>query len=196
MQGRSQPRRRLVAPLLLAALVALPSGVAEAKPRAKKAAVRSCANTRLVPNQGNLRQITAATLCLVNRERELRRLRPLTNHTRLAAAARAHSRDMVARLYFGHVTPEGLTVSRRVLNAGYASPNRSWSVGENLAWGTGSYATPASRMAALMNSPGHRANILHPSFRESGVGVAPGAPARTRSGLPGGTYTVLFGVRR
>jgi uncharacterized protein YkwD len=196
MAGPFQPRRRLVAPLLLAGLVALPAGVAEAKPRAGKATVRSCANTRLVPNQGNLRQVTAATMCLVNRERELRRLRPLTTHNRLAAAALAHSRDMVARQYFAHVTPEGLTVSRRVLNVGYVSANRSWSVGENLAWGTGRYATPASRVTAWMNSPGHRANMLYPGFREGGVGVALDAPARVRTALSGGTYTILFGVRR
>ena len=195
MEGHSHHPRRLAVTLLLAALVALPVATAEAAPRAGKAA-RTCANTRLVPAQGNLAQVAAATLCLVNRERELRRLRPLSNNSRLASAALAHSRDMVARRYFGHVTPEGLRVSRRVLNAGYASPTRSWSVGENLAWGTGQFASPASRVTALMNSPGHRANMLNPSFREGGVGVALDAPVRTRSAAAGGTYTVLFGVRR
>jgi uncharacterized protein YkwD len=47
-------------------------------------------------------------------------------------------------------------------------------------------------MAALMKSPGHRANILSRSFEELGVGVVLGAPGR---GGAGATYTQNFGAR-
>jgi uncharacterized protein YkwD len=45
-----------------------------------------------------------------------------------------------------------------------------------------------------MSSPEHRANILNGDFRDSGVGVAPAAPAMCGEGLPGATYTQDFGV--
>ena len=43
-----------------------------------------------------------------------------------------------------------------------------------------------------MNSPGHRANILSPSFREIGIGVAYGAPV-AGAGTPAATYATDFG---
>jgi uncharacterized protein YkwD len=48
-------------------------------------------------------------------------------------------------------------------------------------------------MKAWMDSPGHRANVLKPGFRELGVGVVARAP---ESDDAGATYTVDFGVRR
>ena len=44
-----------------------------------------------------------------------------------------------------------------------------------------------------MNSPGHKANILRPHFKEIGIGIALGAAG---SGSNGATYTVDFGARR
>jgi uncharacterized protein YkwD len=44
-----------------------------------------------------------------------------------------------------------------------------------------------------MASPGHRANILAPRYREVGIGIAVGAPVRG-SGA-GATYTTDFGRR-
>ena len=65
-------------------------------------------------------------------------------------------------------------------------------IGENLAWGTGALATPASIMQAWMNSPGHRENILDPEYREIGIGVVAGNPS-TATGA-GATYANAFGV--
>jgi uncharacterized protein YkwD len=45
-----------------------------------------------------------------------------------------------------------------------------------------------------MASPGHRANILNPEFRSTGVGVSPQAPAPLAGGQAGATYTQDFGV--
>ena len=45
-----------------------------------------------------------------------------------------------------------------------------------------------------MASPGHRANILDPSYRETGIGVSPQAPVAFAGGQPGAIYTQDFGV--
>jgi uncharacterized protein YkwD len=45
----------------------------------------------------------------------------------------------------------------------------TWSVGENLAWGSGSLARVRTMFTAWLNSPEHRLNIVRPSFREIGL---------------------------
>ena len=61
----------------------------------------------------------------------------------------------------------------------------SWTFGENIAYGGGRYGTPKSITKAWMNSPGHRANILNPTFKDVGVGFEPGSPAtRTAAAAP------------
>jgi uncharacterized protein YkwD len=50
-----------------------------------------------------------------------------------------------------------------------------------LAWGDGRFATPRATVAGFMRSPEHRRIILTAAFRDIGVGVAPGAPARGRT---------------
>jgi uncharacterized protein YkwD len=65
-------------------------------------------------------------------------------------------------------------------------------VGENLAWATGTDATPRQLVVAWMASPGHRRNVLEPTFRDVGIGVAAGTPA---AGPDGVTVTTEFGVR-
>jgi uncharacterized protein YkwD len=111
---------------------------------------------------------------------------------RLARAAGAHARDMVARSYFSHDTAGGGSFVDRIVRSGYVAPNRSPSLGEDLAWGSGPLGTARSIVRSWMNSPGHRANILNGRFREAGLGVAMGAPG---GGLGGGgaTYALDFG---
>jgi uncharacterized protein YkwD len=77
----------------------------------------------------------------------------------------------------------------RIRKTGY----RGTTVGENIAWGSGPYATPRSIVRMWMYSPGHRANILRASFTEIGIGVALGAPEAGVSGAA--TYTTDFGER-
>jgi uncharacterized protein YkwD len=124
----------------------------------------------------------------------------LVNDVALDRTASAHSRQMVRRDYFGHVSPSGATAARRILRAGRASAagfvghRRRWKLAENLATAGGYLATPARIVAAWMHSPAHRANILDPALRTSGVGVAPGMPVRLAGGWRGraGTYTEDF----
>jgi uncharacterized protein YkwD len=100
---------------------------------------------------------------------------------------------MVERTYFDHDTQGGPDMAARILRTGYAR-NQGWSLGENIAWGTGDLGTAGSIQRAWMESPGHRANILRPQFREIGIGIAVGAPVP--GGDEGATYTTDFGVRR
>jgi uncharacterized protein YkwD len=183
----ASPRSLVVALLAACALVALP-GAAEAKRRA------ACANANAVPTAANLQQVRAAVLCLHNRERAARGLPKLTEQADLRAAAEDHSAHMVGAHFFAHDTPDGTDFAERILGTGYAR-GRGWSLGENIAWGSGPLATAAGIHRAWMRSPGHKANILRRQFREIGIGIALGAPEDTE-GQPGATYTADFGVRR
>jgi uncharacterized protein YkwD len=137
-------------------------------------------------------QITQATLCLVNAERTDRGIAALRTNARLAQAAAAHASDMVVRHYFAHASLDGRTFADRIKRTGYLTSALRWFVGENLAWGTGPYATPRAIVAAWMNSAGHRENILEAGFKEIGLGLAAGNP-RDTSG-EGGTYATEFGT--
>ena len=127
----------------------------------------------------------------MNRERAAAGLAALRLSPQLAAAAAAHSGDMVANHYFSHDSLDGRTMLDRVRAAGW-STSGSWRAGENIAWGSGSYGTPRHIVQSWMNSPGHRANILNAGFREAGSGVAAGAPERVS--FAGATYTMDFGA--
>lgn len=105
-------------------------------------------------------------LDLVNEERVAAGLNPLQADPELTEVARRHSADMFARGYFAHDTPEGRTPFDRMRDANV----RFITAGENLA------LAPTIPVAhtGLMNSPGHRANILRPQFGRVGIGVMDG----------------------
>jgi uncharacterized protein YkwD len=153
----------------------------------------SCANTALMPAPENVAAMSAATLCLLNGIRVDHGLAPLASNPHLVTAATAYAQDLIAGSYFSHTGRDGSTVFDRVKAAGYIPPGAGWSLGENLAWGTGSYSTPQGAVDAWMHSPGHRDNILRRDYREVGIGVVIGVPD---DGGSGATYTLDFGVRR
>ena len=105
-------------------------------------------------------------LDLVNQERQAAGLAPLQADPELTEVARKHSADMFVRGYFAHDTPEGLSPFDRMRAANV----RFTTAGENLA------LAPTIPVAhtGLMNSPGHRANILRPEFGRVGIGVMDG----------------------
>jgi stress response protein SCP2 len=117
-----------------------------------------------------------------NAERTRRGLRPLTVDTRLAAAAQAHSADMVQRGFFAHESPDGRQVWDRAVAAGYAYRK----VAENIAAGQRS---AEEVVRGWMESPGHRANILDGDLTQIGVGRAEG-------GSYGVYWTQVFGTPR
>ena len=154
---------------------------------AQPASAGACASVSATASTASAAQLKSATLCLLNQERAKRGLRPLRANKRLALAAKRHAEDMVRRDYFSHESPTGTDFVTRIRKAGYTRPT----LGENLAAGSGQYATPAATVRSWMNSPGHRANILHRRFREAGVGVVAGAPAM--GGSDSATYALTFG---
>src|SRR5436305_1088292 len=110
--------------------------------------------------------LEARMLEMVNRERVAAGLKPLAPDPALVEVARAHSADMFARGYFAHVTPEGSSPFDRMAEAHVTFRI----AGENLA------LAPTVKVAhtGLMNSPGHRANILRPEFGRVGIGITDG----------------------
>jgi uncharacterized protein YkwD len=112
-------------------------------------------------------------LIMVNREREAIGLQPVVMDVQLRSVARNHSQDMLERGYFSHYTPEGLSPFDRMDLAGVEYTY----AGENLA------LAPSVPLAhqGLMDSPGHRANILNPNFNKLGIGA-----------IDGGIYGIMF----
>ena len=91
----------------------------------------------------------------------------------LVQFARSYSLDMFQRGYFSHYNPEGESPFDRMEKAGITYT----SAGENLALAP----SVELSMQGLMNSPGHRVNILRPEFGKVGIGV-----------MDGGIYGKMF----
>jgi uncharacterized protein YkwD len=152
----------------------------------------ACPDPELVPAADNLPRIGAATLCLMNAQRRKHGLPPLTTDAILARASRGHSADMVKRSYFAHNSPEGRTVVDRLRSARYIPKGRGWTVGENLAWGSGPLGSPRAIVQAWLDSPGHRKNLLSPRYSAVGLGIVHGNPQDPGNGA---TFTTAFGRR-
>ena len=100
---------------------------------------------------------------LVNVERAKNGLSPLTEDWELSRVARYKSQDMRDRNYFSHTSPTYGSPFQMMKSFGISYK----SAGENIARG---YKTPSAVVSGWMNSSGHRANILNPSFTHIGVG--------------------------
>lgn len=108
----------------------------------------------------------AQMLVLVNEERRKHGLKPLQADNEMLQVARAHSEDMFVNGYFAHDNLKGQDPFDRMRAA-----NVQFSTaGENLALAQ----TVGIAHENLMNSPGHRANILNPSFGRVGIGILDG----------------------
>ena len=86
----------------------------------------------------------------------------------LNAAAQGHSDYQAAIKTMTHDGPGGNSPGARMTAAGYSW--RAW--GENVAYG---YNDCAAVIAAWMNSPGHRVNMLNPAYTNIGIAVAIGS---------------------
>jgi uncharacterized protein YkwD len=154
-----------------------------------------CQDAELRPSEANLDRIRAATLCLVNRERAANGERALQPNAALRQSAQGHTDSMVAENYFEHDGPGGQTPLQRMRDAGYIySSHIGYAIGENIGWGGAQLGTPKAVVAAWMASPGHRANILDPRYRDTAIGVSERLPSSVAHGQRGGIYTQDFGV--
>jgi len=118
-----------------------------------------------IPNTSDISTIESQVITIVNQERAKRGLQTLKVGATTSYVARLKSQDMVNKHYFSHTSPT------------YGSPFNMMeyfglkfsAAGENIAYGQ---PTAAAVMNAWMNSAGHRANILNPSYTYIGVGAA------------------------
>ncbi|MER6527530.1 CAP domain-containing protein [Streptomyces sp. NPDC001508] len=184
--GPGTPRSTSPAPSEPASSAPAPSRTATTKPTAtatptKPQTERPSAPAAAEPAKPTKRASAPATvsaqaaaeaevLRLVNEERAKVGCDALTANGALARLAEAFSEDMAARDFFDHTDPDGATPWDRATAAGVTGLG-----GENIARGQ---ADAAAVMAAWMDSPGHRANILNCDFKTLGVGVhfASGGP--------------------
>jgi uncharacterized protein YkwD len=200
------------APALVVALVALASAFAVGRGDAAvtqgvRTLVRAQLKTTAVakPARANARQRSAARAAMaalessvvarMNAVRRSHGLRPLRLNGRLRSAALFHSRDMGRRGYFEHDSITGTPFWRRIERFYPSRGFSSWTVGENLLWGSDTYDSTFA-VREWMNSPPHRRNILSRSWREVGIGAVffARAPGEYRS-RPVTIVTADFGSR-
>lgn len=126
----------------------------------------------------NLYDIESQVHALINTQRASNGLSPLAFDEKLASIARKHSQDMATRNYFEHDTPEGQTFSDRMVADGYNCAitigNTIYGGAENIFKESGYSigSVPSTTVDGWMSSPGHRANIVTPYWRNEGIGVA------------------------
>lgn len=109
--------------------------------------------------------IESEVVRLVNIERAKAGLPALKENWQLSRVARYKSQDMINKNYFSHYSPTYGSPFDMIESFGI----KFSAAGENIAMGQ---RTPQEVMNAWMNSPGHRSNILSPSYTEIGVGLA------------------------
>jgi uncharacterized protein YkwD len=108
-------------------------------------------------------------LCLVNQARKQRGLGPLAAPSSLARAAARKSGDILRCDEFSHEAC-GRDFTYWIERMGYEGCR----MGENIAYGSGSFATPRSIFRMWMSSSGHRRNILG-SYDDIGIGLQVGS---------------------
>ncbi|GGX43556.1 hypothetical protein GCM10007385_09340 [Tateyamaria omphalii] len=117
-------------------------------------------------------------LDLINQERTSRGLDPLTLERRLNDASEDHSDWMDQTGNFSHTGINQSDPGDRMRDAGF-NFSGNWTWGENIAFQSERGAPGISDDVidlhnSLMNSPGHRANILNPDFELIGIGIEEG----------------------
>jgi uncharacterized protein YkwD len=157
--------RTLVITLAGAALLAGPGGADAEAARPLLPPLATCPDQER--SDTGPRTQERAMRCLVNAVRKRAGIRPLRTTRRLVRAARLKNAAMMRCASFSH-EPCGEAFTHEFHAAGY----RGRSMGENLAWGSGSWGTPRGIMRAWLASPGHRRNLLRRDWREQGLAVS------------------------
>ena len=106
---------------------------------------------------------SSSLVVLTNNERQKLGLKILTENQTLDKIAKERLEDMFSQGYFEHISPQGTSVSDLAKSDGYGY----LLIGENIA--LGNFKSSQELVDAWMASPGHRENILNPSFSEIGV---------------------------
>lgn len=135
-------------------------------------------------------------LARINAMRGARGLRRLRISAGLSRAAAFHSTQMGLRGFFEHESANGAAFWRRIERFYPSRRYRSWSVGENILWGSPDIGA-GEAVREWMLSPPHRENLLSREWREIGLGAVhfDSAPGEYR-GRPVTIVTADFGTRR
>jgi uncharacterized protein YkwD len=150
-----------------------------------------CENASLTPDARHISIAETATLCLINQVRRQHDLAALSPNADLQAAAKGHNSDMVAHNYFANIGPSGDTPLSRIQDTGYLTTHAAgYIIGENIAWGTGPLATPASIVSSWIDSPAVLANILL-AYTDAGTAIA--TPGSSVGEPPVAVYTQDYG---
>ena len=182
---------RLIVPLLAAVALLLAAGPVAPQANAATACTKY---GDVAAKKLRNREARSAIRCYLNRERGKRGMSNLGRDRRLQKASQKHTNFMLYKNCFSHQCPGEGSLESRLRSVNYLLGGLlRWTYGENIAYGGGSYGTPKAIVKAWMNSPGHRANILNPAFRDVGVGFASGTPGKPKAS--GGIYTTDFGMR-
>ena len=154
----------LAAVMTLTALsVALPAAAQAAPGKGLAAPAGACAGAD--SSNGAPATQVRAMKCLVNAARRGSGLRQLASNGKLRRAASLKGQRIEACGTFSH-TPCGAPFTAAFRAAGWRG-----TMGENIAFGQAAQGTPRAILNAWLQSPGHRANLLNPSFRLHGLAV-------------------------
>lgn len=182
--ARLRPRRAVALGLLLAALCLIAPTFASSAPRAAMPTPTTCTGADRSDRPIAAQQATMN--CLINATRRANGLRPVRAVPKLAASARLKGARIASCRQFSH-NPCGDALTKPFAAARY--PGRS--IAENLAAGQGTLATPWQMYSDWMASPGHRRNILNPSWTEGGVNLRHGVSIEGSGGWS--VWTSHFG---
>jgi uncharacterized protein YkwD len=131
-----------------------------------------------------------AMQCLTNYARAQQGLLPLQLSAALNVAGETKLKSDIRCAEFSH-TPCGQPFD--AVFTPYTQGATSYQIGENIAWGTGSYGTPRQAMNGWLHSTGHRENILTAAYAELGIGYL---AEQTFQGYRGATlWSQEFGLR-
>jgi uncharacterized protein YkwD len=146
-------------------------------------------------NASILSAYSSNVLARINSLRGARGLRPLRVSRGLTAAATYHTNQMGFRGFFEHESANGAPFWKRIERFYPSRAGRSWSVGENILWGSPDIS-PASGVREWMLSPPHRENLLSREWREIGIAAIHFASAPGEyEGRPVTIVTADFGTR-
>jgi len=121
-----------------------------------------------IPNNIFFADITKTNLVqMTNQERQSLGLQTLKENQKLDEVANLKAQDMLAKAYFSHQSPEGVTPWYWFKKVGYTYKI----AGENLAIG---FLDSEEVHDAWMNSPLHKRNIVNPNYSEIGMAVVSG----------------------
>jgi uncharacterized YkwD family protein len=124
-------------------------------------------------NKADLTDAELIMLNLINEERASNGLNPLEISMELTKVARIKSQDMIDNNYFSHYSPTYGDPFNMMKNYGIQYVKAAENIAGN--------QTVEGAHDALMNSPGHRENILTPEFTHVGIGI-----------MDGGQYGKMF----